>query len=79
MAYSTTLLFKRGNVPGCPKDMGLIWVLGPEPKAAESGEKALLAVDNWACTSNPTTNSYLSMLVTVVFVIINSKLTPKAG
>ena len=58
IAYSIAFRFILGNVPGCPKVIGLTWVLGSAPKAMLSPQNNLLCVSNWACTSNPTTISY---------------------
>ncbi len=62
MAFSTALVFVLGNVPGCPKVIGLTCVFGSAPKLIASPQNNLLSVDNCACISKPITASYFSKL-----------------
>jgi hypothetical protein len=54
----TAFLLVLGRLPGCPIVIGLIWVLGAEPKVVASAQNSLLLVASCACTSNPITASY---------------------
>ena len=58
MAYSICFLFNLGNVPGCPREIADICVLGGAPYVASSLQNALLFVPNCTCISNPMTVSY---------------------
>src|SRR5690606_33175861 len=79
IANSTAFLFTLGKVPGWPKVITEILVLGRFPYSVESELYILLAVSNWACTSSPTTSSYLSFVSceSILYFIIHSNIRPQ--
>ena len=62
-ASAITSLFITGSVPGCASTTGLTCVFGSAPNEILSPQKSLLLVRSWACTSNPITTSYLSLIM----------------
>src|SRR5690554_7837235 len=67
MAYSKTILFKTGSVPGIPIHTGQHFEFGIPPNSVEHPQNILLFVESSTCTSSPITFSYLSISILTLF------------
>ncbi len=58
-ANSTARRLITGSVPGMPRQIGQVWLLGGAPNVVAQPQNILERVASWACTSSPMTVSYV--------------------